>query len=138
MQCPDCSAALAQYGSDFTKCNICGFEMGPNSTRRGRPLIAADQNQVPAKITKKATNQARYRSLLKKQIRTAFIILGNVSDIDLCRWLDNEGCEPPSNLTKGMLSDRYFEAAYRDSRFRGKMATMFSKVRADMRKDGVL
>jgi hypothetical protein len=78
-----------------------------------------------------------YRSPLKRAVALHLTRSPNATDLELCRWLDDEGAvELPPNWA--MKANRSYEAAYMVATIRKKMHVVFSKVRGDMRHSGLL
>jgi hypothetical protein len=80
-----------------------------------------------------AATQARkpkYRVIHKRAIWSVLIREPNCTDINLCRLLDEDGYELPTNLRKNQ--DRTFLSAYRDPARKNKIESIFSKVRRDI------
>ena len=79
----------------------------------------------------------KYRSSIKKVIAFRLSQDPDANDQQLCRWIDAEGAVelPPKWNKKG---DRSFATAYKDKTIRRSIESMFSKVRADMRRRGLL
>jgi hypothetical protein len=80
----------------------------------------------------------KYRSVLKRSILVALTRDPHASDLEICGWLDEEGAgELPANWASAS-NDRSFETAYKDPRQRPKIHVTISKIRGDMRKNGLL
>lgn len=79
----------------------------------------------------------RYRSELKRAILIQLTKKHDASDLEVCRALDADGAiELPPNWSDG--ENRLFESVYRNPGTRGRIESMISKVRADLRKIGLL
>jgi hypothetical protein len=75
-----------------------------------------------------------YRSGLKREIARGLSNNPTITDLDLCRWLDEQGTECPWDRN----GDRLFESLYRDNEHKPKIESLISKVRRDMRSAGLL
>jgi hypothetical protein len=94
------------------------------------PAAASDTLQ-PRAEGKKPPLQ-KYKSPVKRAIAHALVKNPNVSDLELCRSIDDEGTAELDG------KDRTFEAAYKDPKRRPKVETAISKVRRNMRDAGLL
>jgi len=143
MTCPNCGALLAHF-RDLLQCNICGFKIGPHGTNPGRPFAPPAQacqvvlvEDAAVKVeTKRRKPRSAYRSKFKKQIKDILLNHPFTSHFELCRKLDENGCELPDGYEEFIRLERSFEAAYKHPRLRGRLHKAFSQVRADMIADG--
>lgn len=74
----------------------------------------------------------RYRSELKRAIATALVKTPNASDLELCRSIDEDGTAELDD------KDRTLVGGYKDPKRKPKLETIISKVRRDMRNEGLL
>jgi hypothetical protein len=132
---PECQAALSEYMS-LKRCNRCGYE-----DREGRitfgtivPSLPEANGTVESKPNIRQPRKP-YRSTLKRVINAALLQELVVTDIQVCRWLDEEGIEPATTI---QTLDRTFESAYRDPKIKPRLASVISKVRRQLRDDNLL
>jgi hypothetical protein len=88
--------------------------------------------------TTSRTLLSKYRSELKRAILIQLTQNPNATDLEICRSLDADGAaELPAgwNVNRG---DRSFARAYSNRAARHKIEIAISKVRADLRKAGLL
>jgi hypothetical protein len=78
----------------------------------------------------------RYRSAIKRAILVCLTQNPNATDLEVCRGLDADGAELPTAWSLG--KNRSFEIVYKNEATRGRIESMISKVRADLRKNGIL
>jgi hypothetical protein len=76
-----------------------------------------------------------YKSGPKKQVSWALRRELRLTDMELCRFLDSQGEIPDRKM---MTRERSFEAAYRDPKIKPNLQSLFSKVRRDLRAEGLL
>jgi hypothetical protein len=138
MLCGICNVPMAGYG-DVTKCNICGLQLTPKGITSGklRPPLADPVPMVPVASEEKSPQWPckRYRSEMKRKIRAILLDQPLLTDLEVCRRLDEEGINLPKKLRS---LERGFESAYNKMTLKGRLATAISKVRRDMRKTGTL
>ena len=79
-----------------------------------------------------------YQSPIKRAILMQFLSNPAASTIDICRGLDATGDVEVPEEWKTHSSDRLFAAAYRNRIIRPKIEVTISKVRADLRKRGII
>ena len=149
--CPDCEAGLSIYAG-LLRCNVCGLEVGPEGRVRRRvnaPTLPSEVAKSPgptelsepgkspqlAQPSSHLPKQVKYRSDLRAQIRRVLLGDRSASDLEVCRGLDNEEFTPPENM---QTNERSFESAYQDPKIKPRLATLISKVRHDMRKQGLM
>jgi hypothetical protein len=78
-----------------------------------------------------------YRSDLKRAIAVQLIRNSKASDLEICRGLDAEGAiEVPEDWSVG--KNRMFEAVYKNPKLRPRVESVISKVRADLRRQGLI
>jgi hypothetical protein len=79
----------------------------------------------------------RYRSHLKRAILIQLTKKRDATDLEICRALDADGAiDLPANWSIG--KNRLFESVYMNPATRGRVESVISKVRADLRKMGLL
>jgi hypothetical protein len=84
-----------------------------------------------------AVLKLKYKSPMKRAIAWALSIDPEASDLRICRRFDEDGFVAlPKSWTTG--DNRSFERAYKDPKHRRKVENLFSRVRTDMRKKGLL
>src|SRR5438067_11854211 len=133
---PTCQAQLSMYGNHYKRCNICGFE-----EREGRITYGTSVPSPPEPNgTVEAKPQIReprkpYRSPLKRAIRAFLAQEPQLRDMELCCRLDEQGVEVPKSM---QAAEGTFESAYRDPKIKPKLASAISKVRRQLRNDGIL
>jgi len=104
------------------------------------PPSTQDGTQTPLVIERPASRPLlnTYRSEVKRAILMQLSKNPSASDIEICRGIDAEGSV---DIPKGWTSkpgNRSFELAYKDSSTRSKIEKTISKVRADLREQGLL
>ena len=80
----------------------------------------------------------RYRSATRRAILIHLSQKPDATDLEICRALDEDGAEMPKQWRRKSDGDRLFVTLYADSVQRNKIESMISKIRADMRKTGIL
>ena len=99
----------------------------------GRTAVPEDGNDGRVKGRPKLN----YRSDLKRAIAVQLIRNPGASDLQICRGLDAEGAvEVPADWSVG--NDRLFESVYKNRKLKPRIAAASSKVRADLRKQGLI
>jgi hypothetical protein len=96
---------------------------------------------VPVSTTEGAVPGAllsSYRSELKRVILTQLALNPKATDVEICRGLDADGSVELPSSWKSKVSDRGFFDAYSDVVRRHKVEVTISKVRKDLRKQGLL
>jgi len=83
-----------------------------------------------------ASSKVKFASELKRAIAKFFSFDPNASDLQICRYLDEDGVELPKTWKNG--NNRLFERAYKDPQHRRKVERTISKVRTEMRNKGLL
>lgn len=107
-----------------------------------KPLSAKQarkqQSASPSRAHRRnARSRLNYRSELKRVVALQFARNPKASALEICRALDSDGAvELPENWRTG--ENRLFELAYKDPRKKRKVEIMISKVRNEMRKNGLL
>jgi hypothetical protein len=117
--------------------------------------LAARSDQVMARLAPKQETEVKapagtankpqlatppalnYVSPIKRAI--AWVLTGDraASDLSICRRFDEEGAlDLPKHWKTG--DNWSFERAYKDPKHRHKIEILFSRVRSDMRKQGLL
>jgi hypothetical protein len=137
MTCPYCDSVLAQYGRDYKKCNKCPYETGgARGTVRGRFPSPQPQAEVCTENQATPRNPRKpYESALKRLIYAALLRKPLLNNMELCLLLDDEEHEPPKKM---QTRERSFQSAYKDPAIGPRLMSAISKVRGDMRKDGLL
>ncbi|NYF88896.1 hypothetical protein RBB79_05105 [Tunturiibacter empetritectus] len=80
-----------------------------------------------------------YRSEIKRAILIQLTKNPDASDLNICRGLDADGAvEMPKTWSNGRPGERQFVNAYRDASRRRKIEVAISKVRGDLRKQGLM
>lgn len=79
-----------------------------------------------------------YRSEIKRAILTQLALNPKATDGEICRGLDADGSVELPSGWKSKVSDRGFFDAYSDAVRRHKIEVTISKVRKDLRKQGLL
>ena len=77
-----------------------------------------------------------YRSEWKRATKVLLIGDSKMSVLEICRRLDDDAMRLPRKWTAG--ENRSFEDAYRDATLRQRIHTAISKMRAELRKAGVI
>lgn len=77
-----------------------------------------------------------YRAEWKRAAKNLIIETPKISDLQICRDLDESVIKLPKKWTRG--ENRSFEEAYRDTNLRQRIHTAISKIRADLRKTRVI
>jgi hypothetical protein len=101
----------------------------------------ADRELLPRASKTSATNTARplnYKSELKRSVLVGLTKNADATDLELCRWLDDDGAGELPSSWRSKTNDRSFESAYYDPKHRSKIQVLFSKIRRDMRDKGLL
>jgi hypothetical protein len=96
---------------------------------------------VPISTIKGAVTGAllsRYRSEIKRAILTQLALNPKATDGEICRGLDADGSVELPSRWKSKVSDRGFFDAYSDTVRRHKVEVTISKVRKDLRRQGLL
>ena len=102
-----------------------------------KPASASGQKRLTGARTAGARSSLNYRSELKNVIALNFAKNPTASDLDICRALDSDGAvELPASWQTG--ENRLFERAYKNPQTRRKVEITISKVRNQMRKEGLL
>jgi hypothetical protein len=81
---------------------------------------------------------SNYRSEIKRAILTQLALKPKATDGEICRGLDADGSVELPSSWKSKTSDRGFFDAYSDAVRRHKVEVTISKVRKDLRKQGLL
>jgi hypothetical protein len=99
-----------------------------------RPRSEAQPTQLAAtrELKTRKPPLARYRSELKRAIATALTKNPTATDLQVCRSIDNDGSAELAG------ADRTLEAALRNKPSRPRLESTISKVRRDLREDGLL
>jgi hypothetical protein len=103
--------------------------------RRGSRRIEAKRTP-PKRSRIKPVRVPPYRSEWKRATKALLIENPKISVLQICGKLDDDAVKMPSKWTGG--ENRSFEAAYRDANLRQRIHTAISKIRADLRKAGVI
>src|SRR4051794_23429349 len=111
MLCPDCGSEVAQYGRDYKKCNICGWETGgQQGTVRGRRLNPSPETSEPATAengTRSLVRRKAYKSAMKRGIRSCLVQHPALTNLEICRHLDDDGQVPSERM---LTRERSFES----------------------------
>jgi hypothetical protein len=84
-----------------------------------------------------ARQPLHYRSPIKRAVLLRLNQCPKATDSELLAWMDEEDCtESPAWLNK--KADRSFLSAYKDPNTKHRLESTISKVRTDMRKQGLL
>jgi hypothetical protein len=84
----------------------------------------------------KAIRVPPYRSEWKRATKALLIDDSKMPVLEICRRLDDDAIKLPRKWTVG--ENRSFEDAYRDATLRQRIHTAISKMRAELRKAGVI
>lgn len=142
-QCPECGGALCFSPLPVPNRMVCRdcssqqlFEV--LSAARERPLSGREaQGGKKPQLVATGRSKLAYRGAHKRFIQLQLINNPFASDNEICRAADADEQE----LFKGWKADgnRFWKHAYNnDAEIRQKMQTCISKIRADMRKEGLL
>jgi hypothetical protein len=112
-----------------------------NSTKGGKENAARDARNLQGTSARRRQPTpllSEYKSALKRAILIQLTQNPEATDVQVCRGLDAEGSVelPPSWRTNS--TDRLFEKGYRNQAVRRKIEVAISKVRMDLRKNGLL
>lgn len=88
--------------------------------------------------TKSGALLSEYRSELKRSILMQLTRKPNATDLEICRGLDAEGAVELPSSWKVRPGDRLFAEAYSNPHKKRRVEVAISKVRADLRKRGLL
>jgi len=102
-----------------------------NSTLPAQP-VKTDSGTVTGALL------SSYRSEIKRAILTQLALHPKATDGEICRGLDADGSVELPSSWKSKVSDRSFFDAYSDAIRRHKVEVTISKVRKDLRKQGLL
>jgi hypothetical protein len=105
----------------------------PPSTPVGRPQRAA-----ATRPTSSGALLLKYRSEVKRAVLIQLTQSPRATDLEICRALDGDGAVDLPKTWKSAPGDRLFVDAYRDPSRRHGIEIAISKVRADLRKRGLL
>jgi hypothetical protein len=98
--------------------------------------------RTKAKLTARNRQRANavrippYRSEWKRATKALLIVDSKMPGLEICRRLDDDAIKLPRKWTVG--ENRSFEDAYRDASLRQRIHTAISKMRAELRKAGVI
>jgi hypothetical protein len=109
----------------------------------GDPLLDLEEEPtVPDFATRELRNQEHPKLTYRSEIKRAILVLltqnPRATDLEICRGLDADGVVELPDGWKKNREDRLFKEAYMDSKLRHKIEIQISKVRAEMRKLGIL
>lgn len=90
----------------------------------------------PKRLRPQAVRVPPYRSEWKRATEVLLIKDSKMTVLEICRRLDDDAIKLPTKWTLG--ENRSFEDAYRDVTFRQRIHTAISKMRAELRKAGVI
>ena len=106
---------------------------------RASRAIAAKTELSGAKTNSRSKGLLlNYRSEIKRAILTALTKNPKANDLAICRALDNDGAADLPTNWQPKPGERQFEKAYKENRTRPRIEQAISKVRADLRKEGLL
>jgi hypothetical protein len=115
---------------------------GTNPPSDKRPISKAGRETNSIHPPKDESSQAHllsnYRSELKRGILIQLTRNPRASDLEICHGLDADGAAELPDGWKLKTIDRSFVQAYRDSRLRHRIEIAISRVRTDLRKQGLL
>jgi hypothetical protein len=96
-------------------------------------------NRVPnPDLNLRTRGQLADRSEIKRAILTQLALKPKATDVEICRGLDADGSVELPSRWKSKVSDRGFFDAYSDTVRRHKVEVTISKVRKDLRRQGLL
>jgi hypothetical protein len=104
------------------------------------PSSNQNRSQTP-KVNQRSASRPllnKYRSEIKRAILIQLTKNPRASDLEICRALDADGAAELPKTWKSTLGDRLFVHAYRDNSRRHLIEIAISRVRADLRKQGLL
>jgi hypothetical protein len=103
--------------------------------QRGLRRTAAGASRSK-RLRPKAVRVPPYRSEWKRATKVLLIKDSKIPVLEICRRLDDDAIKLPRKWTVG--ENRSFEDVYRDVTFRKRIHTAISKMRAELRKAGVI
>ena len=112
-----------------------------SESQQGVPPNEPDTTPQPSREKNHTPTRAlllRYRSEIKRAILIQLTQNPGASDLEICRALDQDGAVELPKTWKSEPGDRLFVGAYRDSSRRHAIEIAISKIRADLRKRGLL
>jgi hypothetical protein len=102
------------------------------------PSIQGERDLITPPQPPAAPLLSKYRSKVKRGILMQLTQNPRASDLDICRYLDADGAVELPAIWKKDSKDRLFAEAYMDNHRRHKVEIEISKVRSDLRKQGLL
>jgi hypothetical protein len=90
----------------------------------------------PKQLDPNMVRRPPYRSEWKRATKVLLIKDSTMAALEICRTLDDDAIKLPRKWTVG--ESRSFEDAYRDKGLRQRIDTAISKMRAELRKAGVI
>lgn len=103
----------------------------------GKTLEGSGAKMEPGQKSKTAL-LSKYRSELKRAVLVQLTKSPKASDLDICRNLDDDGSAELPKTWRTNPGDRSFEEAYKNRDRRRRIEITISKIRADLRKSGLL
>jgi hypothetical protein len=103
--------------------------------RRGSRRVEAKQT-TPKRLRTKPVRVPPYRSEWKRATKALLLENSKMSVLQICRRLDDDAIKLPRKWTVG--ENRSFEDAYLNATLRQRIHTAISKMRAELRKAGVI
>jgi hypothetical protein len=103
--------------------------------QRGLRRIEAEGTR-PKRLRRKAVRVPPYRSEWKRATKVLLIEDSKMQVLQICRRLDDDAIKLPKKWAVG--ANRSFEDAYRDATLRQRIHSAVSKMRADLRKAGII
>jgi hypothetical protein len=100
------------------------------------PAPAGKNNRRPRPKSDRLLSS--YRSEIKRAILTQLALNPKATDVEICRGLDADGSVELPSTWRSKVSDRGFFDAYSDAVRRHKVEVTISKVRKDLRWQGLL
>lgn len=118
------ASAAQETGNIFA-----GLAATKNPSSTGPVAVTAKVKVIPA---------TRYRSPLKRLIAIQLGQTPDATDLEICRAIDADGGSELPAGWKSKPEDRLFENAYKDDARRNRVQAAISKIRADLRRLGVV